>query len=282
MNYSHIFHAGNFADVFKHTILITLIKSMLTKTNGFCYFDTHAGSGYYDFFSEAAQKNKEFEQGIGKIFQKKNLPDIVKLYVNCIQRINNRLSQSTISSLRYYPGSPTLMRYFLRSQDRMILSELHPKEFQTLKSQFVNDEHVSVHLLDGYKGLKAFLPPKERRGLILIDPPYERPSEFATIVSTLPSAFKRFSTGIYAIWYPIKDRRTIDQFHAALKEIAQKPILVSEITLYPESGPLLLNGCGMVIINPPWQLDKQIDQFLPWLWKNLSHHGQGFSRVFFA
>lgn len=275
MNYRHGYHAGSFTDVFKHAILVSLIKSLLHKDTAICYFDTHAGAGYYDLFAEAAQKSKEFETGIAKIVHEKNPPNLVKQYLSCVQRINTRLSGSTISSLRYYPGSPSIMRYFLRTQDHMVLTELHPQEYQVLKDAFAGNKHTSIHLLDGYQGLKAFLPPKERRGLILLDPPYERPNELAYIASILPSVLKRFATGVYAIWYPIKDRTAVDHFWRSLRENIKKPILVTELCIYPENSPLHLNGCGMAIINPPWQLDKQILEYLPWLWKVLSIHKQG-------
>jgi 23S rRNA (adenine2030-N6)-methyltransferase len=280
MNYSHAYHAGSFADVFKHIVLLALIKSFLRKENGFCYLDTHAGSGFYDLFAESAQKTKEYESGITPLFHKERPPQLIKQYLSCVQRMNNRLTQSVISNLRYYPGSPAFVHYFLRPQDRMILIELHPQEAQLLKRAFANDVRVSVHLKDGYPSLKAFLPPKERRGFILIDPPYERPHEFVDIVTALPTALKRFATGTYAIWYPIKDRPTIDRFHRAIKEIIKQPILVTELSIYQEVSPLHLNGSGMLIINPPWELDRQIQGFLPWLWKSLTIQGQGQFRHF--
>jgi 23S rRNA (adenine2030-N6)-methyltransferase len=275
MNYSHSYHAGNFADVFKHITLLALIKSFLRKENGFCYLDTHAGNGSYDLFAEAAQKTKEYELGISKLFHKEHPPQLIKQYLSCVQRINNRLTKAVISDLRYYPGSPTLAHYFLRPQDRMVLSELHPQTAQNLKRIYADDKRVSVHLNDGYQSLKAFLPPKERRGLILIDPPYERPHEFADLVTAIPTALKRFATGTYAIWYPIKDRPQIDRFHRAIKEVVKQPILVTELSIYQEVSPLHLNGSGLLIINPPWELDRQIQDFLPWLWKSLSIQGQG-------
>lgn len=280
MNYSHSYHAGNFADVFKHIILVSLIKSLLRKENPFCYIDTHSGPGRYDLFAEAAQKSKEYEYGISRISHIKNPPELIKEYLGYIQKINSHLTKSAISSLRYYPGSPSIARHFLRAHDRMILSELHPKEYQLLKNYFANDTHVNTHLLDGYQGLKAFLPPKERRGLILIDPPYERPNELSHLVSVLPLALKRFATGIYAVWYPIKDRPPIEHFHRSLKENIQRPMMVIELSIYPEISPQHLNGCGMLIINSPWQLDTQIKEYLPWLWKALSIHGHGGHRVF--
>lgn len=277
MNYNHTYHAGGFSDVFKHLILLAITQSFLRKENPFCYIDTHAGAGFYDLSSEEAKKNKEFEGGLGKILQQKNIPDLAKLYLNCIHRMNNKLAKSTISSLRYYPGSPAFVRYFLRNQDRMLLSELHPTQFQLLKNYF-SDRLVSVHLMDGYHGLKALLPPKERRGFILIDPPFERQNEFSHLLTHLPFALKRFATGTYAIWYPIKDLAFIERFHQALRAVIVKPILLCELNLNPTGSTLFLNGCGMIIINPPWQVDQHIKAFLPWLTKTL-HPTQGQYRV---
>lgn len=279
MNYRHAYHAGNFADVFKHTVLISLIRSLLQKNTAICYFDMHAGPGHYDLLAEAAQKSQEFESGIAKVFHEKNPPDLIQKYVDCVQKINARFSGTTISSLRYYPGSPFIIRSFLRTQDRMILTELHPEEYQLLKNDFKGSKQVGVHLLDGYQGLKAFLPPKESRGFILIDPPYERPNELTHIISALPATLKHFSTGVYAIWYPIKNRTEIDRFHHVLKNAISRPVLIAELSIYPEDNPLHLNGSGMAIINPPWQLDKQIMEYLPWLWKVLSVQNQGQYRV---
>jgi len=275
MNYNHSYHAGNFADVFKHLVLLALIKSFLRKDKGFCYLDTHAGGGFYDLTTESAQKTKEYELGITKLFHKEQSPQLVRQYVSCVQRMNNRLTQSLISNLRYYPGSPAFAHYFLRSQDRMILTELHPQECQRLKTTYSQDPRVSIHCSNGYQSLKAFLPPKERRGLILIDPPYERPHEFVDILTALPIALKRFAIGTYAIWYPIKSRGSIERFHLAMKEIVKQPVLITELSIYQEVSPLHLNGSGLAIINPPWELDQQIQDFLPWLWKNLSIQGQG-------
>jgi 23S rRNA (adenine2030-N6)-methyltransferase len=275
MNYRHTYHAGSFTDVFKHIILTSLIKALLRKDNAICYLDTHAGAGYYDLFAEEAQKSKEFETGIGKLFHEKKVPGLIKQFLNCVQIINTHLTHSALSSLRYYPGSPAIMRYFLRAQDRLVLTELQPQQYQLLKNHFADSKHTSTHLLDGYQGLKAFLPPKERRGLILIDPPYERPNELAYLTAALPLALKRFATGVYAVWYPIKDRKNIDQFHRELKETVQPPILIAELSLYPEDNAQHLNGSGVAILNPPWQLDKQISEYLPWLWKTLSTRGQG-------
>ena len=268
MNYRHLYHAGNFADVFKHTILVALIHSFLKKETGFCYLDTHAGAGSYDLFSKEAQINKEFDGGIAKLFQEKNPPTFINDYLNCIKKMNSE-------SLRYYPGSPLIVQNFLRENDQMILTELQPKEYRALKKIFLNDIKVQVHSRDGYEGLNAFLPPKTRRGLILIDPPYEKPNELNDLIVPLSNTVKRFETGVYAIWYPIKDRPPIERFKRAVKAAIERPLLIVELSLYPETTAFQLNGCGMIIVNPPWQLDQQLQEMLPWLWKVLSIHQQG-------
>ena len=275
MNYRHSYHAGSFTDVFKHSILISLIQALQRKDTAAFYLDTHAGAGYYDLFSEEAQKIKEFELGIAKLFQIKKPPVLIKHYLNCIKIVNTHLAPPDSTSLPYYPGSPAIMRFFSREQDRIALTELHPEEYLLLKNYFSDSQRTRVHRLDGYQGLKAFLPPKERRGLILIDPPYEQPNELDNLISALSMALKRFATGVYALWYPIKNRSIINQFYFALKKSIQHPILITELSIYPEDSSQHLNGCGMAIINPPWQLDREILEYLPWLWEILSIHGQG-------
>lgn len=273
MNYLHSFHAGNFADVFKHITLILLLEAMQQKETGFCYMDTHAGCGYYDLLSAPAQKTQEYKNGIQNLFYQNHAPDIIQRYLLCVQKINQELNHSSLDSVRYYPGSPWIARYFLRQQDQMILSELHREEYQSLKTYFLSDPKVHVHFQNGYLNLKALLPPKERRGLILIDPPYEKPQEFTDIAKAMHTAMQRFETGIYAIWYPIKDQAPINRFHHALKENIQRPILISELNLFPPTTALQLNGCGMAIINPPYKLAEHLTAVLPWLQEalNISH-----------
>jgi len=274
MNYQHSYHAGNFADVFKHAILVSLIEALQRKENGFCYIDTHAGGGLYDLTSGAAQKSKEYASGIGLLLSEKTPLEGLHTYLTCIKKVNPD------TQLRHYPGSPYIAQCLLRPQDRMVLSELHPTVYQTIKETFAHHKQVSVHRLDAYQSLKAFLPPKERRGLILIDPPYEQNNEFSQLISTIPLALKRFATGVYAIWYPIKDRPPIERFYKELKKLIEQPILVAELCIYPETSAQHLNGCGMLIINPPWQLDAQIKGYLPQLWSILSPQNSGQQRVF--
>ncbi|EKD73191.1 MAG: Protein containing DUF519 [uncultured bacterium] len=270
MNYRHIYHAGNFADTFKHIILIALIQSLMRKENAFCYLDTHAGIGYYDLYSEFAQKSKEFENGIIKIIAATNPPSLIQDYLTCVKKLN------AASELRYYPGSPYFVKCFLRPQDRMILVELHPEDIKTLKHFFKQDKHVAIHHQDGYQSLKAHLPPKERRGLILIDPPYEKSDELLSLPAVLASAIKRFETGIYAVWYPIKNRLQLARFYRELKSNIQRPSLITEFCIHAEAmSAIQLIGCGMVIINPPWQLTPLLEKNLTWLWNTLRTPNQG-------
>ncbi len=266
MNYDHAYHAGNFADVFKHIILIHLIKSFLKKETAFCYLDTHAGAGCYDLNSTKAELNKEYMTGIEKILLERNPPEWLHDYLHCI---------NLYFSKKLYPGSPLIARHFLRANDRMILSEWNPTPYQLLKHQFAQDRQVAVHCQNGYQSLKASLPPKERRGLILIDPPYEKMDEIDLLIQLLPKITERFETGVYALWYPIKNRLSINNLLQALQEQIHRPYLIAEISIYPEDLSFQLNGCGMMIINPPWKLNEELAEILPWLWKTLSIHQKG-------
>lgn len=279
MNYRHSYHAGSFTDVVKHVMLITLLTALARKDTPFCYIDTHAGIGYYDLFSEFAAKTKEYTGGIEKIIAHDNPPILIKHYLDCVHKINNQLTASAFSSLRYYPGSPMLAHYFLRPHDRMVVSELQREEYEKLRTAFAGDKQVAVHHMDGFLGLKAFLPPKERRGLVLIDPPYENPDEFSRIAKALPIALKRWETGVYAIWYPIKEKKQVEDFYRVIKKNILNPVLAIELTIYPDL-PQHLNGCGIVVINPPWQFDDSIKAVLPWLWNALTINGQGGYRTF--
>lgn len=282
MNYRHIYHAGNFADVFKHIVLVTLLQSLLGKEKAFCYLDTHAGTGLYDLNAEEAQKTKEFEFGIGRINQilklhpENEIPPEINAYLKGIKFYNVHEN-----SARFYPGSPSIARYFLRPQEKMILSELHPQDVNLLKQVFLNDKQVAIHQLDGYQALKAFLPPPERRGLILIDPPYEQENEMERIHAGLQIALKKWETGIYALWYPIKEKYLINNLHYLLKSLNTKKMILAELRLYSdEDSSHPLKGCGMAIINPPWQLDQRLNILLPWVWNALSQDKVGGIQIY--
>lgn len=264
MNYRHSYHAGNFADVFKHSILTLLLEKLCQKDKPFCYFDTHAGIGFYDLHSELTQKTQEYLSGIGKVLAQKNYPPEIETYLNIVKQLN---ANDHDKPVRYYPGSPYIAKSILRPQDRMILTELHKEDVKTLKKNFPNDKQIAIHNTDGYLGLKAFLPPKEKRGLVLIDPPFEAKDEFTKIINGMKIALKQWRNGIYAIWYPIKDRTTVNDFLSQLENISPNKILTSEITIGEPSETNPFVSCGMAIINPPWQLDEKLNRIIPWLQK---------------
>lgn len=268
MNYRHAYHAGNFADVFKHSIIVALTQSFLQKDSAFCYLDTHSGAGRYNLLSKAAQTNKEFKNGIEKILAQPNPPEFIKDFLYCVQK-----------NPSFYPGSPLFVKEFLRPQDRMILSELHSEEYFLLKKLLGSRKQVSVYCQDAYQSLKAYLPPKERRGFVLIDPPFEKQNEFESLTKALSQAIQRWETGVYAIWYPIKNRAVTERFLNTLHAKINRPLLVAELSIYAEDTVFQLNGCGMAIINPPWQFDKKLNKLIPWLWKTLSVNQQGRFRV---
>lgn len=276
MNYRHAYHAGSFADVFKHIIEVTVISILAKKDKPFCYLDTHAGIGKYELTGSEAQKTKEYESGIAKIINKdKKKPAEIEQYLSIVRSMNER------NKLSCYPGSPEIVRAMLRPEDKMILTELHPLDHKTLKDNFWNDPQVAVHLADGYQSLKAFLPPTPRRGMVLIDPPYENKTEFDILLKNLTMALKRWSTGIYLIWYPVKNRPQINFFHHQLERKIKCPFIITEFNLYPDDSPYLINGSGMIIVNPPWQLDKKIKEILSWLTQELDKEQLGNTKLIY-
>ena len=277
MNYRHAFHAGNFADVFKHAILISLLEALKTKQTPFCYFDTHAGAGRYDLRSEEARKTREHEAGVLRLLQATRLPSSLHIYLNLVRALNNG---SNGHDLAVYPGSPLIASLLLREQDRAVLCEMQPDEAAKLKTLFAADARIGVHARDGYAALGALLPPKERRGLVLIDPPFEaQEDEFRAIEAALAQATERWPTGTYAIWYPIKLRQQTAPFQ---RWFAQKKIpktLCAELLLHPDNSALRLNGCGMIIVNPPWKFDRLLEELLPALRNHLAEGRFGQHRV---
>jgi 23S rRNA (adenine2030-N6)-methyltransferase len=265
LNYRHAFHAGNFADVFKHIVLTLLLTSLHRKDTPFCYLDTHAGAGRYDLNSEAAQKTGEYRDGIRRLWDMNPLPELAD-YLAAVRASN------ADGTLHYYPGSPAIARFFLRPNDRMVLLELQADECTLLQARFAGDRQVVVQRQDGYAGLKAYLPPKEKRGLVLIDPPYESDREYEQVAEGLKVAHDRWSSGIYALWYPIKTRPPIERFHRALAASGIRKMLLAEFAPYPEDSSFRLNGCGMVVVNPPWKLEQTLRRLLPELLGVLRQH----------
>lgn len=279
MNYRHYYHVGNFADVFKHVLLVGLIQSLLRKDTAFCYVDTHAGVGRYDLSALPVQKNPEYLTGIAKILEKPNLPVGIKQYLKVVQAANPGVSNLTADNLHFYPGSPMIVRGFLRPQDRMILSELHPDDCDSLKQVLKNDPRIAIHNADGYQNLKALLPPAEKRGVVLIDPPFEQPDEWDRMVTGLNFALERWRHGTYAIWYPMKDRRLVERFYRQLKKNNIPKTLSIELNLNPDDTISQLNGCGLVVVNPPWQFDILSRSVLPYLLDAFSPERKGYYKV---
>ncbi len=270
LGYRHAFHAGNFADVFKHVLLLQLIRALQRKDTPFCLLDTHAGAGRYDLHATAAQKNREFASGIGRLWDQTGLSTELAGYVAQVRALNPS------GALRYYPGSPRLARAVLRPVDRLVLTELHSTDHALLKAEFAGDRQVAVHHTEGYAALKAFLPPPERRGLVFIDPAFERKGEFDRLVEAVQCIHRRWTSGIIALWYPILDRAPSLRLQQTLQALKIPAILCVELGLYPYDALHGLHGNGMIIINPPWQLDKILAQILPELLNRLrvGDHGQ--------
>lgn len=277
MNYRHIYHAGNFGDVMKHVVLTLLLKRLLLKDTPLCVLDTHAGIGKYALASEEAKKTGEFQSGIAVLLRCSGLPEVFEPYIRAVRQCGCRPEDE--SGPGWYPGSPWIVRHFLRSNDRLVLSELHSEDVQTLRRTFAGDRQVSVHHLDAYSALKAFLPPQERRGLILIDPAFEVENEFELVVNGIAEALGRFSTGVYAVWFPIKDRRPVEVFYDDCRRAGIGRMLALELLVYPDMQPERLNGCGMLIVNPPWQVDDALRSVLPVLQECLGREGGGANSV---
>lgn len=258
MNYRHAFHAGNFADVFKHAILLGLLDALTAKDKPLCYFDTHAGRGSYRLDDADAAKTGEWRDGIGRLFGAPDPPKTLRRYLDAIRACNPD------GALRVYPGSPWLAAQASRANDRLVLCETQDGEAAALRTLFRDDPRVHVHRRDGYAALNALLPPREKRGLVLIDPPFEaQEAEFAVIEAALAQARARWPTGVYAVWYPIKSRRAAAPFHRRMSEGPFGEVLVAELMVQPDDSPLRLNGCGMLVANPPWKFDGVLAAMLP-------------------
>ena len=258
MNYRHSFHAGNSADVFKHVVLLQVLQSLHKKDSAFCVIDTHAGSGLYPL-----KKVGEFQQGIGLLWPERERWPALADYFAIIAKFNRQ------AKLSAYPGSPLIIREFLRAQDRGVLVELHDEEYHALKGNLSGVKNIAIHHGDAWQLLKACVPPAENRGLVLIDPPYEQPDEFKVLGQTLKHCLAHWRNGIYMAWYPIKERRPIDKFHQTLRGLAV-PVHAVEFTTLATDVERRLNGSGLILINPPWQLIETLQAILPALAQRLA------------
>jgi len=274
VNYRHAFHAGNFADVMKHITLTRLIDYLKLKPAAFRVIDTHAGIGRYSLTGEEAKRNPEWMAGIGKLL-KAELPDkakaLIRPYLDVVEDLNPN------GTLARYPGSPLIARKLFRPQDRLSALELHPADYRKLRDLFESDVQVRVTELDGWLALNAYVPPKEKRGLVLVDPPFEEPGEFARLVEGVAKAHKKWATGLYALWYPIKDPREINAFVADLKATGIPKMLRAELTIGPPVAGTLY-GSGLILINPPFTLGGELQSILPALARVLGD-GRGGHRM---
>lgn len=265
LSYRHSFHAGNHADVLKHIVQSLILDALKQKEKPFVYHDTHSGVGRYDLRHEWSEKTGEYKQGIDRIWQQEKTPELLHSYLTAIASLN-----SDKNRLRYYPGSPSIARAQIRSQDRMVLTELHPSDFPLLEQEFFRDRQVKIFKEDGFQRLKASLPPKERRGLVLIDPPYELAKEYRDVVSAIAQSHKRWATGIYAIWYPVVNRADIEDMIEGLEGLNIRNILQIELAVAADSNEHGMTASGMIVINPPWKLEGQMKEILPFLKESIA------------
>jgi 23S rRNA (adenine2030-N6)-methyltransferase len=260
MNYRHIYHAGNFADVLKHAVLAQLVLYMQNKDKAFRMLDTHAGLGLYDLSSEEAQKTGEWRDGIGRLLEADLAPQVAHLlapYLSAVRSLNPD------GGIRFYPGSPKLARMLFRPQDRLSAMELHPEDFARLHRLFEGDHHARITELDGWLSLGAHLPPKEKRGIVLVDPPFEEEDEYERIVDGLARGYRRFPGGTYCLWYPLKKDAPIKAFHEALQALGIPKMLCAELIVKSDRGFTGLIGSGLVIVNPPYTLKDELHALLP-------------------
>ncbi|MET3716417.1 23S rRNA (adenine(2030)-N(6))-methyltransferase RlmJ [Pseudomonas sp. PvP001] len=260
MNYRHAFHAGNHADVFKHIVLTRLIALMSRKEQPFAYIDTHAGLGLYDLRGDQATRTGEWLEGIARLWHATDRPALTDDYVKVINRLNAE------GELRYYPGSPELARRLMRQQDRVLLNEKHPDDGQLLKDNMKKDPRVAVHLGEGWHVPRALLPVAEKRAVMLIDPPFEQLDELQRCAKAMKETIGRMRQTVAAIWYPIKDdSRALKRFYQELTSSGAPKLLRVELLVHPLDTPQSLNGSGLVISNPPWGLEEELNTLMPWL-----------------
>ena len=262
LSYRHAFHAGNFADVLKHSVLTLVLEYMTRKDKGFYYIDSHSGAGMYQLSDEYAQKTGEYKDGIAKLIDNTDLPEALQPYIELIKNINQGEHDEELS---LYPGSPGIARQFTRRQDSAHLFELHPSDIEHLQaySQRWNKSHVKQS--DGYQGVLGLVPPPSRRGVVLIDPPYELKEDYLKAVRTIVNAYKKFATGTYILWYPVVKRELVEQMQVAFIKSDVRNILQVEYCQKADTLEYGMTGTGLFIVNPPWQLADQLEEILPYL-----------------
>ncbi|MBI3505986.1 MAG: 23S rRNA (adenine(2030)-N(6))-methyltransferase RlmJ [Proteobacteria bacterium] len=258
MNYRHAFHAGGFADVAKHVALALLIERLADKPKPFCVLDTHAGLGEYDLLADAATRTGEWRDGIAKVFDAQGAPDAMAAYLRVVRGLNPD------GTLRWYPGSPRLVRELVRPGDRLVANELHPEDAETLRRTFEGEPDIEIAEGDGYTALKSKLPPRERRGLAFVDPPFERKDEFAALARALRQGHRRFATGTFVAWYPVKGRGPVDAFLSEMAGGRIARVSVAEFMRFAPDDERRLNGSGLLTINAPWKFEERLREAWEW------------------
>ncbi len=285
LSYRHSFHAGNHADVLKHLTLQRTLIYLTQKDKPLCYIDTHAGAGGYVLSSPEAQKNREFQSGIGVLWNADALPAMLIDYRTLIRQFNanghNRPPPAGAENeaLRYYPGSPWLAGNYLRPQDQIWCYELHPQDTQLLRQNMQSEARFKIAQEDGYRGLLSIVPPSQRRGLILVDPPYELKSDYLTTVETITKSYRKFTTGTYLLWYPVVDRNKVNALERAFKASGIRNIQLFELCREADTEGFGMTGSGIIAVNPPWTLMTDMAEILPVLAEMLGHNKQGAFRV---
>lgn len=276
MNYRHSYHAGNFADVVKHAVLALVVLHLRKKDAPFRYLDTHAGIGVYDLQGDEASRTGEWRAGAGQLWGRPLAAGAEALLAPWRQAV---AALNPDGDLRHYPGSPELVRQLARPGDRLTLCELHPEDAARLRWRYGREKRVSVVGIDGYMALNAYLPPKERRGCVLIDPPFEEAGEFRRLTEGLRRGYAKWPTGTYALWYPIKDVMETDAFLRGLGKAGIPAILAGELLVCRPNDPARLNGCGLAVVNPPFTLEKDLGVLLPALAERLGRDSGARARV---
>lgn len=271
MNYRHAFHAGNFADVMKHVVLARILTHLTRKSAPFFVLDTHGGIGLYDLEADEATRTGEWLRGVALTEAPfgSHVESLLAPWRSALAETRRRRGPTA------FPGSPLIIGEMLRPGDRALAVELHPADFTLLKEALEPVPGIRALHLDGWTALHANIPPKERRGLILIDPPYEKPGELLAACGQVERALQKWSTGIVALWYPVKDPRHIDDVVSRLRAGGMRKLLRLELHTDPNGPPDRLNGSGLIIANPPWQLDEECAVLLPALAERLAPDGRG-------
>lgn len=269
LSYRHAFHAGNYADVFKHLCQVLLLNKLTEKAKPLCYVDTHSAAGLYDLGADMANKTAEYSDGIDKLLQRAGQYPEITDYLALISQFRDK---------DLYPGSPAIAAHLLREQDKLILMELHNNEVENLRANMGRDPRVAIHHRDGFEGTLAIAPPEPKRGMVLIDPPYEQAREYQDVVNFIQKLHKKWPVGVVALWYPLlaEKRNKAPAMLDALAKVQPASLFIAECWVKPQPQELGMYGSGMAFINLPWQVDQQIAQLLPILTSLLGQTGAGY------